>query len=118
MRVIGRISIIATKPKHYWYHRKGYYVGERWVKPKKIRKCKYVPTEPYLFGDLTLQDNRDLDLGRTYIDDSGRHWVCVNKTFYSDGAVSLLRIANPYLGTIYSDPQYLTPVSKPIGEKC
>ena len=117
MRVIGRISTIETKPKYYWYHRKGYYVGERWVKPKKIRKCKYIPTEPYLFGTLMLLVDKGLDVGCSYVDDHDRKWLCTNKTITSEGCRSELKIMNPHLGKSFTPPSNLTIVYKPIGEK-
>jgi hypothetical protein len=118
IQVKGAIILRSTEEKNSWHNRKGYYVGERWVKPRRIKRKKKVAIKPYLFGILTLIVPRDCVLFGSYKCTEGRVWVCRNKRATTQGFVSWLEIANPYLGEKFIIPEDIQLLYNPIGEKC
>lgn len=113
---LGTIGIVHTKQKPYWYKRKGYYVGERYVKPKKIRKYKTVSLkEPYLSGDIQLKVDADFILGGVYVDDNGKKYMCTQKMSIPT-PISTLRIVTMNLGKTFSAPKMLTHIMTPMSE--
>lgn len=114
---IGVIGIVHTKQKPYWYKRKGYYVGERWVRPKKICKYKTVPVkEPYLSGDIQLKVDADFVLGGVYIDENAKKYMCTQKVSMPN-TISTLRIVTMNLGKTFSPPKNLQLVFTSMPEK-
>lgn len=104
---LGTIGIVHTKQKPYWYKRKGYYVGERYVKAKKIRKYKTVPLkEPYLSGDIQLKVDADFVLGGVYVDENGKKYCCVSFCNFTS-PISTLKIVTTNLGKTFSAPTKL-----------
>ena len=104
---LGTVGIVHTKQKPYWYKRKGFYVGERYVKAKKIRKYKTVPLkEPYLSGYIQLEVDEKLILGGIYADENGKKYCCVS--FHNFTApLSTLTIVTTDLGKTFAAPKKL-----------
>lgn len=112
----GTIGIVHKKQKPYWYKRKGYYVGERWVKPKKIRKFKTVTIKaPYLSGDIHLKVDSDFVIGGVYVDDNGKKYMCCSKTNIQN-IQSTLRIVSTNLGKTFNVPKSLNLIMMQVGE--
>jgi len=112
----GNIGVCSTKLVPYWYKRNGYYVGRRYVKPKRIKKFKRVKIkEPFLVGNIELGVDMDLFLGGIYVDENGQKYLCVRKS-HIDKAYSWLRILQTNLGSFFSIPQSLTLLGKNITE--
>jgi len=116
IKVIGTISVVSTIKKPYWHKRKGYYVGERWVKPKKKIKYKTVPLkQPHLFGDIQLEVDKDLVLNGMYVDENGKQYICMQRSLIPS-PVSKLRVYNMNLGSTFSTPSKLTLVFSQASE--
>lgn len=104
---LGTISIVYTKQKPYWYKRRGYYVGGRWVKPKKIRKHKAVLIkEPFLSGHITLEVDEKLILGGIYADENGKKYCCTMFHHFTE-PLSTLEMVTTNLGKTFSVPTKL-----------
>ncbi len=117
IEVLGTIGIVHTEQKFYWYKRKGYYVGKRYVKAKKIRKYKTVPLkQPYLRGDIQLKVYDDFLLRGVYVDENGKKYMCMAKYNISE-PFSLLRCVTTNLGKTFSAPKTLTLTMIQAGEK-
>lgn len=114
---IATIGIVSTKQKPYWYKRKGYWVGKRYVKAKKIRKYKTVKLkEPYLSGDVRLKVYEALLMGGIYKADTGDTYVCTNLTNFTE-PISELRHISTNLGKKFSVPQSLILAFKAVSER-
>ncbi len=112
----GTIGVVTTKQKRYIKKRKGYFIGEKWVKPKKTVKFRQAPIkEPYLSGQILLSVNAELMLNGTYRDDAGRLYICTSIT-RMDGVISTLANANINLGIVFSIPTRLQLIGKRITE--
>ncbi len=112
----GTIGVVTTKQKRYIKKRKGYYIGEKWVKPKRTVKFKQVPIkEPYLSGQILLSVNAELMLNGTYMDDACRLYICTSITRIN-GVTSTLMNANLNLGIAFSIPTRLQLIGKRITE--
>lgn len=117
IEVSGNIGIVSTKRKYFNYKRKGYWVGQRWVKPKTIRKYKDVPIkEPYLSGNIELKVYEDFVLRGVYVDESERKYFCVTKNFIRNEPTSILKIIDMNIGNTFSPPKSLTLLGKPTAE--
>ena len=113
---LGTVGIVHTTQKPYWHKRKGYYVGERYVKPKKIRKYKTVRIkEPYLFGNIELKVDAEFVVGGVYVDENGKKYMCCSKTNFSE-PISMLRIVATNLGKTFSAPKSLMLIMMQVGE--
>ncbi len=111
---LGTIGIVHTKQVPYWYKRKGYYIGEKYVKAKKIRKYKTVQLKkPYLSGSVHLRVYSDLVMGGVYVDERGKKYMCVSNQFFTK-TVCLLRICSTNLGSTFEPPQSLTLIMQSI----
>jgi len=109
---LGTVGIVHTKQKPYWYKRKGFYVGKRYVKAKKIRKYKTVLIkEPYLSGNIELNVDADFVMGGIYVDENGKEYMCCRKMNINE-MVSSLRIVSTNLGKLFSAPKTLTLIMK------
>lgn len=108
IEILGTIEIVHTQQKPYWHKRKGYYVGDRWVKPKKVRKFKAIPIkQPYLFGDIKLRvDSDDFNLNEVFADESGRNYICT-QVMAIPKPVSILTVLKTNLGKTFSAPKQL-----------
>lgn len=105
---IGTVGIINTEQKFYWYKRKGYYIGDKYVKPRKLSRVKNIPIkDPYLYGDIKLVVDADLVLGGMYADENGKRYVCTESVSIQN-TVCTLRITTMYLGKEFSVPKTLT----------
>ena len=116
IQVSGGITLVSTKRKPYWYKRKGYWVGDRYVKPKKIRKFKTVGLKkPYLAGDVTIEVNMACEVGHVYSDENKVLYICTSKSVIGLPC-SRLRIVSTVLGSAYFFPIKLPCVHKPYSE--
>ena len=103
----GTVGIVNTKKVSYIKKRKGYYVGKRYVKPKKIVKFKEVPIkEPYLFGYIYLDVDQTLFVGKQYIDENGKKYLCVSTHNFTT-PLSHLKIISPNLFKTFAAPKTL-----------
>lgn len=117
IEVSATIGIVYTKQVGYWYKRNGYYIKDKWVKPKMIRKFKKVRIkEPYLSGSVEIKAFSDLVLGGVYSGDNGVQYLCVSKSNISE-PISTLRNIPTNLGKLFLIPKDLTMVSKSYGER-
>lgn len=113
---IVEIGIVTKKLKGYWYKRKGYYIGKTWVKPKKIRKFKYVQIkEPFLSGSIELQVDIPLKLGCCYIDEHKRTYVCIDVENLKS-PISILQGLSTILGKTFKTPTQLLLVQSSFSE--
>lgn len=117
IKCFGTVGIVHRKQKPYWYKRKGYYVGERWVKPKKIRKFKTVPLkEPFLSGYIKLEVNEKLVLGGIYADENGKKYACVSFHNFTE-PISELKIVTTNLGKTFAAPTQLVHIMSAAFER-
>jgi hypothetical protein len=113
---LGTVGIIHTEKKSYWYNRKVFNIGKRYVKAKKIRKYKTVLIkEPYLCGDIQLRVDADFILGGVYVDDNGKKYMCVQKLLMPT-PISTLRRVTMNLGKTFSAPKMLTHIMASVSE--
>lgn len=111
--VSGNIKIVSTVRKPYWYKRAGYWVGDRFIAPKRIKKFKDVPLKtPYLYGHVQLVVHEHLRLGGTYVDHNGVRYRCTATT----GGASNLMIENINLGASFSPPLDLILIAQAFSE--
>ncbi len=114
---IGNISVVDKTPKEITYKRKGYFIFNKWIKPKKLKRVKYVPLkEPYLFGTLTIVVDADYVLGGTYMDENINYWCCTSKTNLGVQKSSLKNVSTN-LGRTFNIPTRLTLVMQQAPEK-
>lgn len=107
----GTISIVLTESKPYWHKRKGYYRGDKWIKPKKTLKYKQVPIKnPCLGGDIELKVYEKLVIGGWYVCDNHRLYFCHQVTSIPEAA-SYLRVRDTNLGKCFTIPKDLLLVS-------
>lgn len=115
---LGNIVIVDTKPKPYWYKRNAYYVGNKKVKAKKIRKFKTVKLkEPYLSGNIRLIVDEHLTLGGVYQDNNGLKYICDIRLSIKETLQSQLRVVNTNLGKTFSCPKQLVCIMQTFPEK-
>jgi hypothetical protein len=113
----GTIGIVSTRNRGYWYKRKGYYIGDKWVKPKRIRKFKKVPIKPFLSGRIELKVDAELILGGIYRDENGRTYVCYTKNIFFGKPTSMLKIVATNLGETFSPPKSIALIMQACFEK-
>lgn len=119
IEIEGSIGIAATKLKAFFYKRKGYYVGERFVKPKRIKRFRRVPLKkPYIyFTNISLKAHEKLKLGGTYKDQSDIMWRCTqisSEGFFNKNPISTLTPCKLYVEGVFNIPNKLLIVSEPF----
>lgn len=110
------ISIVTTKNKKYYYHRKGYYINGNYIKPKKILKIKKVPVKnPRLYGSIELFVDDLLDVSSIYMDENRVQYLCVSKENVTSPKSKLLNICTD-LGSFYKTPNQLVKIGSMYAE--
>lgn len=113
----GSFSIAATELKAFFYKRKGYYVGERFVKPKRIKRFRQVPLKtPFInLNNVQLKVHERMLLGGMYVDENGLKWICTtilsSEAFVVSNRVSILKPVELYLKGKFTAPKLLQNVA-------